>query len=109
MDPESEFTSDRSVLHVSRRVCPHCSQSVSFKTFKAHKRLYYDSGRDHWLTTGAGSSVHESQCDDEHTTDEAPPSSFGHKRLSDSIDAAPSFSYCDMDDGKCSYRWILAS
>ena len=30
----------------SRRFCPHCSESLSLKTFKTHKRLYYDEDAD---------------------------------------------------------------
>ena len=83
----------------------------TFKTFKAHKRLYYDSARDHWFTSVR---VPESQSEEESTTDEAPPTSFGHKGFSASTDKAPSFSYYDMDDGKsaapqCEYRDCLAA
>ena len=101
MSFEGEVRSDRSLLRVSRRLCPHCDKRVSFKTFKAHKRLYYDPARDHWFTSV---SVPESQCDEEPTTDEAPPSSFRHNSasFSASTDAAPSFSYYDEGDGKSS-------
>ena len=33
----------------SRRFCPHCSESLSLKTFKTHKRLYYDEDADKWI------------------------------------------------------------
>lgn len=36
---------------VDRRVCPHCDKSVSYKTYKAHKRLYYDAFGDTWTRT----------------------------------------------------------
>ena len=29
-------------------VCPHCSQRLSIKTFKAHKRLYFDFESSRW-------------------------------------------------------------
>ena len=29
-------------LRTDRRVCPHCSESLSLKTYQLHKRLYYD-------------------------------------------------------------------
>ena len=35
---------------VSRRICPHCNKSVSFKTYKAHRRLFYDWANDVWQT-----------------------------------------------------------
>ena len=28
--------------------CPHCSQELSSKTFKAHKRLYFDQDTNEW-------------------------------------------------------------
>ena len=31
----------RPTLKVNRRYCPHCDRLVSFKTFKAHKRLHH--------------------------------------------------------------------
>ena len=36
-------------LKPDRRTCPHCNQSVSFKTFAIHKRLYYDTLHGRWL------------------------------------------------------------
>ena len=34
---------ERTVIKVDRRCCPHCDRSVSLKTYKAHRRLYYDA------------------------------------------------------------------
>ena len=31
-----------------RRTCPHCSRSVSFKTYKIHQRLFYNPDLDVW-------------------------------------------------------------
>lgn len=28
--------------HSDRKFCPHCREEVSLKTFKFHKRLYFD-------------------------------------------------------------------
>lgn len=39
----------RSFLKVNRRHCPHCTEQLSIKTFKAHKRRYYDSQTGVWL------------------------------------------------------------
>ena len=49
--PEDE--GDRSSLtdtyyKSNRRVCPHCGQSLMIKTYRTHKRLYYD--QVFWLT-----------------------------------------------------------
>ena len=41
-----------------RRTCPQCGKSLSFKSFKIHKRLYYNSAQSVWVTTGAH-SLHE--------------------------------------------------
>ena len=40
----------RKILVVERRWCPHCSQNLSLKTYKAHKRMYYDLAIRQWLT-----------------------------------------------------------
>ena len=32
-----------------RQFCPHCSQTLSTKTYKAHKRLYFDSNSNSWI------------------------------------------------------------
>ena len=29
-------------------VCPHCSQRLSVKTYKAHRRVYFDSATNVW-------------------------------------------------------------
>ena len=33
---------------MDRRLCPHCDESVSVKTYKAHRRMYYDPTSDKW-------------------------------------------------------------
>lgn len=35
---------------VGRILCPHCDQLLTIKTFKAHKRKFYDSREKSWLT-----------------------------------------------------------
>ena len=39
---------ERKRLRTDQRFCPHCSKLLSYKTFRAHKRLYYDEVKDHW-------------------------------------------------------------
>ena len=34
----------------SRKHCPHCRQSVSYSTFRQHKRRFYDSRQNRWKT-----------------------------------------------------------
>ena len=38
----------RKTLKVDRRHCPHCDELVSIKTYKVHKRQYYDADSGHW-------------------------------------------------------------
>lgn len=57
-------------LVVERRRCPHCNQNLSLKTYKAHKRRYYDRVNDIWLTKTA-----KEQPDNFESSDtESPPS-----------------------------------
>ena len=35
-------------LRIDQRICPHCNRLLSFKTFRTHKRLYYDEVKDAW-------------------------------------------------------------
>lgn len=56
----------RRILRIERRHCPHCSRNVSLKTFKMHKRLYYDAECDKWVVSGGyrdSSSESEPECD----------------------------------------------
>lgn len=73
----------------SRRVCPHCLKSVSFKTYKAHRRLYYDSSKDEWFTDTSRLDLHE----DDHDQ----PISFGEipGDMETDMDAAPSLYYSE--------------
>lgn len=82
---------------VSRRICPHCSKSVSFKTYKAHRRLFYDSSEDQWLllaSEGTGEAPSS-------TSEEEPPRSFGEILCGQDshgshMDSAPSQNYHDV-------------
>ena len=39
----------RPYLKVQRKLCPHCNKDVSMKTFKSHKRKFYDADSKRWL------------------------------------------------------------
>lgn len=39
---------ERPYIKVERKVCPHCDQQLSIKTYKTHKR-FYDSSTNTWL------------------------------------------------------------
>ena len=66
-----------------RRLCPHCDESVSLKTYKAHRRMYYDSINDRWshrqvFTEQISSS--DSDNDGPGLASESPPHSIGVMR-----------------------------
>lgn len=86
----------RLVLKVNRRYCPHCKEQLSLKTFKTHKRRYYDSLTEKWhssygLNTSESASTKETsltQSSDESTLccDDSPPLTFGDNCYSESDD-----------------------
>ena len=60
----------RPILRIERRHCPHCVRSVSLKTFKMHKRLYYDGECDKWLVSGGShNEPHELSLESEPGSD----------------------------------------
>ena len=66
----SHTESHRKVLIVERRRCPHCDQNLSIKTYKAHKRRYYNLVNETWLTK----EVKKLQDDFDSSDNESPPS-----------------------------------
>ena len=46
---EAELRTSRA----DRRICPHCNDILSIKTFKKHKQLYYDKVINWLYTVGA--------------------------------------------------------
>ena len=71
----NETGSQRHIVKVDRRLCPHCDSSVFIKTFRAHKRLYFDSSTSKWHVRA------EHWSDQEFGGSEAsdsPPGSVGH-------------------------------
>ena len=47
-DDELESTIAKKKIKISRRYCPHCKETLSYKTFRTHKRLYYDAVQSVW-------------------------------------------------------------
>ena len=43
-----ELKNERKTLRISRRFCPHCQQTLSYKTYRIHKRMHYDVARSMW-------------------------------------------------------------
>lgn len=58
-------------LAVERRKCPHCNQNLSLKTFKAHKRRYYDRVNHTWLTKEKAKQLQDGF---DSSDNESPPS-----------------------------------
>ena len=54
-----------------RRKCPHCNQNLSLKTFKAHKRCYYDRVNHTWLTKEKAKQLQDGF---DSSDNESPPS-----------------------------------
>ena len=74
-DPAEEV-SRRRVLKVDRRTCPHCDKNVSFKTYRLHKRLYYNSSLCTWITAdGPSGSVEDNDNLMETQANSSPPRS----------------------------------
>ena len=75
-------------LRTDQRFCPHCNKLLSYKTFRAHKRLYYDEPREEWCRV----SVDQVQA--EHADDEIPPSAQEFEHFS--METEPSL--CSNND-----------
>ena len=80
---------ERPVRIVERRRCPHCNKNLSLKTYKAHKRLYFNKHDVTWLTLnqtgsperhtreGASSSPPQSEFDDsDDFVEPSPPPAY---------------------------------
>lgn len=75
---------ERNRLVVERRQCRHCNKSLSLKTYKAHKRRFYDSANDVWFTKESMTLQPENDSSD----NESPPS-------------VSEMDYESMDEGNC--------
>ena len=54
---DSETTNERKKMRVSKRCCPHCEETVSYKTYRIHKRMHYDVSRSLWHKQGESTSL----------------------------------------------------
>lgn len=105
-DPDPvEEVSQRRTLKVDRRICPHCDKNVSFKTYRLHKRLFYDSSVGTWITADSpGGSAEDDVNLIETKASSSPPKSTGI--LNPDNDSTP-FDYSDppcADYGK--HVWL---
>ena len=65
-------------LKLSERFCPHCKQVLSFKTFQAHKRIYYNAETGDWIDKGILSRNlvdHDKDDENDSTDKDSPPAS----------------------------------
>lgn len=47
----------RRVVRVERRFCPHCEQSISIKTYRVHKRRFFDGTTKQWIKESSSSTA----------------------------------------------------
>lgn len=81
MESEKEIEvselAQRRIRRVNWRYCPHCERSVSVKTFKTHKRLYFNSVTNNWcVRIERMSDLPEVGSGNEDS--DSPPGSVGH-------------------------------
>lgn len=91
-----------------QRNCPHCNRILSYKTFRLHKRLYYNEDTSEWCREAGDSEVSgdatqstneepypDLECD---TCDSAPNSPENpNQRISDSPPLSDAAIYSDSD------------
>lgn len=82
------FPSSPKRLRTDQRFCPHCNNLLSYKTYRAHKRLYYNETEETWYHV----SQQEGTCDIE----EGPPSE--HVFHSESTGSPPPLSPCSVPE-----------
>ena len=68
----------KSAKKVTHKVCPHCKKELNLKTYKDHKRLYYDISSNTWLASQAAAVMTQSL--NHHGSDE---NSFDFSSASD--------------------------
>ena len=84
-------------LRTDERFCPHCSKLLSYKTFRAHKRLYYDDIKDQWHQVSGEEPV--------ESEDEIPPCGEEMEYYSTEAEAPPcldlSVAHYLLEEGEC--------
>lgn len=80
----------RRVLVVDRRWCDHCEESLSLKTYKKHKKLYYNKETRKWIKKDEVAIAQGKGCNPHDT--ESPPSLSGDEmELDNQQNSPPSF------------------
>ena len=47
-DSDIDENKERKFVKVGKRYCPHCGETISYKTYRAHRRRYFDTHRSVW-------------------------------------------------------------
>ena len=89
-------------LLVNRRYCPHCNKSSSFKTYKAHKWLYFNKAKKEWQTTSdvVTLGVALSEAELSNSDQESPPNSEEEGEVEDISQSSPPPSHEEMPIGE---------
>lgn len=81
----------RRVLVVDRRWCEHCGESLSFKTCKKHKKLYYNKETQKWVKKGEVTQAGKGLKNTKSHDTESPPSLSGDEMELDNQQISPPF------------------
>ncbi len=98
---------------VSQRNCPHCNEIISYKTYRRHKRLFYNSTTNSWFGLFTMSPITpeaSENLDVQEVEDELPPLDFGTELMLPHEESPPcsepALSETDSEDGEIS-RFVV--
>ena len=93
---------ERRIRKVDRRFCPHCGKNVSYKTYKSHKRLYFNPTSSTWISRDGDRTSEEMNAD-------SPPGSPGHVQLDPDVqeDEPPCTNYGELWQDCCNFNRSL--
>ena len=75
------------------KICPHCNKEINIKTFKAHKRLYYNDVSKAWIVQSVSKRTISYESDSSECS--LPPSM---PELSESEEQSDEVDLCDPND-----------
>lgn len=74
----------------NERFCVHCNQIVAYKTYRAHKRLFYNPATGLWFVSDAPP---EAPQEESVVDDDLPPASSEESNIEDSDGESPPCSH----------------
>ena len=86
---------ERRIRKVDRRICPHCNKNVSYKTYKSHRRLYFNVSLGTWIINQDEVQVDPEDC--VHEMNDSPPGSPDHFDLGEQDYDPPCSNYGKFD------------